>query len=293
MAVQPIRAPLPTFQIDLDHSEQFFRVISAVTVDPFKNAVCYFFPFITAFFAHYIEIRENDPTQEAMMPSLSKSLILREIGNLTTAARIRRKIISYTTLNHAFLNCGGSASLTTPALFMPHQHLWRIGKSPFTLERPQDALAADLWKYTDDETRFWIARELGHIKQNDQLLRIAMKIALIASLFILYATPLGALTGMTVFGAAIGLHLVSEKRFEAKMDAVAVDIVARRLNDPRRAVRAALSALDKKRRQNLARRENNFFSRFYITRSGNNVIDFNPFLTSRIERVQKLLQELP
>lgn len=289
MAIQVVQRQTPPLQLDLDHTEQLLRTFSAITVDPYKNALYYFFPFISAFCSSYTEIRENDPAQEAMMPSQAKAMILREILDLTEAAGIKRKVVSYTALNHSFSNAGGSLSFTKPALFIPHQHLFRVGKNPFTQETPQDNLSADLWNYSDDETRFLISRELGHIKQNDALLRIAMKIALIASLFILYTTPIGWFAGAIVMAASIGLYLISERGFQAKMDCVAVDIVAKRLGDRKRATDAAISALEKMKCQNLARREHSSLCRLYITKTGNNLFDFNhPFLSSRIARLRAL-----
>lgn len=293
MEIQARAVPFPRtppLQLDLDHSEQVLRTVSAITIDPFKNSLFYFFPFLQAFSNSYVEIRKNDPAQEAMMPALTKGMILREIRDLTEAAEIKRILIPYASLNHSFLSCGGSFSWTRPAIFMPHQHLFRIGKSPFTQETPQDQLAADPWKYTDDETRYLIARELGHIKQNDQLLRIGLKIALIAIVFFFYASPISFISGCFLLALSIGTHLISEKSCEAKMDVIGVDILTRRLNNRRRAIDTALSTLDKMRRQNLFRRQHSKLCTLYITKSGNNVLDFNhPFLTSRIERLQKML----
>ena len=288
MTVQAIRKQTPPLQFDLDHSAQVLETISAVTVDPYKGALFYFIPFLKAFSSSHVEMRENDPAQEAMMPSPTKSLILREIHELKLAAGIARPVAAYTALNYAFSNAGGSLSLTKPALFIPHQHLFRVGKSPFTQETAQDNLSPDLWNYTDDETRFFIARELGHIKKNDALLRVAMKTAQIAALVILCATTLGWIIGGVVMGASIALHLVSERLFQSKMDTSAVEIAAKRLGDRPRALRAGLSALEKLQKQNLARREHSFLCRIYISDRGNNFLDFNhPPLTARIDRLRK------
>ena len=82
MTVQAIRKQTPPLQFDLDHSAQVLETISAVTVDPYKGALFYFIPFLKAFSSSHVEMRENDPAQEAMMPSPTKSLILREIHEL-------------------------------------------------------------------------------------------------------------------------------------------------------------------------------------------------------------------
>lgn len=287
MAVQAARFSAPSLQLDLDHTEQVIRTISAITIDPFKNILFYVFPWIGAMSGNYIEMRGNDPAQEAMMPAAPKASILREICLLKNAAGIRGKVIPYTGLNHSFSNCGGGFSLTNPALFIPHQHLFRAGRNPFTQDN--DLPLGD-WNYTDDETRFLIARELGHIKYNDQLLRIAMKITLLAAIFTIYATPIGMFGGCAGLAAAVALHLISEKCFAAKMDLVAVEILSHHINDRPRAIQTALSALNKMIRQNIARRENSRICHLYISKLGNNLLDFqNPFLTSRIQRLQNLI----
>jgi Zn-dependent protease with chaperone function len=149
-------------------------------------------------------------------------------------------------------------------------------------------LASDLWSFTDDETRFLVARELAHIHKNDALLRIAMKTALLASLFILYATPIGWFAGCLVMAASAVLHLLSERSFQAKMDLAAIEIVSKRLGDRPRAIKAALSVLEKLQNQNLARREHSALCRLYLSKSGNNFLDFcRPYITSRIDRIRK------
>ena len=109
MTVQAIRKQTPPLQFDLDHSAQVLETISAVTVDPYKGALFYFIPFLKAFSSSHVEMRENDPAQEAMMPSPTKSLILREIHELKLAAGIARPVAAYTALNYAF-----SASAKAP-----------------------------------------------------------------------------------------------------------------------------------------------------------------------------------
>src|SRR5579872_5970266 len=66
----------PTFQYDLDHFENLTRAVSALTIDPFKNLLFYVFPFLNAYSSSYIQLRENDPAQEAMMPEKYKKTVL-------------------------------------------------------------------------------------------------------------------------------------------------------------------------------------------------------------------------
>jgi hypothetical protein len=283
MAVQ-IAAAQP-FPVAPEHLEQVSRAVSAFTVDPYKSALYYFFPFAGAFFNSYSELR-SDPTLEAMMPQAQTDLMLREIKELTNCAGIQQDVIPYVALNHSFSNCGGSYSITKPALFIPEQHLFRRnGVSPFPQEQPGEQLAQRQWIFSDDETRFLIARELGQIKENSILLKVAIKVAVLAALFTIYASPFGWSLGLSLCIGAIGLYIFSERFFQSKADIVGVEILGRRIQNP---VRVAIDALEKMRQQNLYRRENSKLARVYITEEGNNLLDvINPFLTTRIAELRK------
>ncbi len=276
-----------SFPIPSDHLEQLSRGASAVTVDPYKNALYYFFPFIGAFFNDYQELR-NDPSQEAMMPEGPTRKMLKEIQDLTNCAGIEREVVPYVALNHEFASCGGSWSITRPALFIPDQHLFRKnGISHFGQEKPGENLKDKQWIFSDDQTRFLIARELGQIKENSALLRIAIKVAVIAALFVIYASPFGWPLGLALFVGVLGLYIVSERLFQARADILGAEILGKKVANP---VQAAIDTLEKIRQQNLYRREHNPLSRWYITASGNNILDFiHPYLTTRIARLRAIL----
>ncbi len=283
----------PTYYYDLDHFENLSRAVSALTIDPFKHIVFYIFPFVSAYYSNYIQMRENDPAQEAMMPGPYKRQFLKEVRELTELAGIRRKVIPYTTLNYSFSSCGGSFSITNPALFLPIQHLIRPSKSPFGQEKPEDGLDRETWFYTDNQTRFLIARELKPLKANNALVRIAIKVALIAAVFLIYTSPLGWLVGGALMIGSVAFYILSEKVFEGKMDIAGARLLGKQLKDPQKAVQIGIEALEKMRKQNLERRDQSRISRLYITKSGNNALDFNhPFLTTRIERLKEHLKKL-
>lgn len=284
MAIQVAAAQ--GFSIASDHLEQLSRGASALTVDPYKNALYYFFPFIGAFFSGYHQLRK-DPALEAMMPSAETDLMLREIEILTDCANIQREVVPYIALNHVFTSFGGSFSITKPALCLPVHHLFRHNRaSPFPQEQPQEQLREKAWIYSDDETRFLIARELGQIKENSVILKVAIKVAVLAALFLIYASPFGWPAGIGLCLGAIGLYICSERLFQARADIVGTEILGKRIPNP---VQVAIATLEKIRQQNLARRENSTLARLYITPSGNNVLDFiHPFLTSRIECLRQL-----
>lgn len=276
--------PTALFPLPLEHVETLSRMASIVTLDPYKNALYYFFPFAGAYFNGYQELQSH-PSREAMMPQAPTQQILQEITDLTACAGIHRKVIPYIALNTQFMSCGGTYSLTKPALFIPAHHLFRsAGMSPFLQERPDENLRARPWIYSDNEIRFFLCRELGQIKENSVLLRIAIKVAIIATLFVIYASPFGWSLGLGLCIGVSGLYIVSERIFQARADIKGVEILTRKLNSRPQAKQIAIEALEKQRRQNLYLRERTKLGRFYITKNGNNTLDFvHRYLTRRIE----------
>lgn len=269
-----------------DHLEQLSRAVSTVTVDPYKSIVYYFFPKIGAYFNNYQALRQDDPSLEAMMPRAFVSPMLEEVQLLTRCAQIERPVVPYIALNFHFAHCGGSYSLNDPALFIPEQHFFRrAGASPFPQERAEEGLAERPWVLSDHQVRFLLCRELGQIKQNSLMLRLAIKIEILAALFATFV--LGWLTACVLWIGALGLYVIAERYFEARADLLGAQILGRRLRNPAKAKQIAIATLEKLRLQNLSRRENSWIARVYITGSGNNLLDFtHPFLTTRIARLQ-------
>lgn len=269
--------------IDPGTAEQLFRGVSALTVDPVKNVVTYFFPFVEAFFQGYQNLRV-DETLEASMPCDSTKKILQEIQTICEQSGVTREVSVYTALNHRFSSCGGSFSFSRPGLFIPVQHLFRGGHSHFGAENPDEKLQAKLFIFSDDETRFLIARQVVDIRENNVLLRLVTKVCFIAIIFTIFASPYGWGTAALLFVAASISFLASERFLNQKADVLAMQNLKDLVKNPKK---AAISALDKMRAQNLYRREHSKLAKWYITTDGNNVLDFaHPFLTSRIQRLK-------
>lgn len=271
-AVSPKQQPL----VFSDHWELLSRAASALTVDPYKSALYYFFPLLGAWLSDSYPLQ----IQEPMMPQGPAALALKEIEDLTQRAKI--KAIPYTGLYHQFSNCGGTLSATKPILFIPYQHLFRPnGRPPFGGETPEEQLSAERWVFSDEETRFLIARELGQIKENSALLRIAIKVALIGAIFTICATSFGWPLGISLLASAMGMYIVSERFFQGRADIVGAEISG--------SIPTAIAALEKIQQQNLERREQNSLAAWYITEAGNNLLDFTrPLLTTRINSLYKL-----
>lgn len=280
----------PLSVISSAHIEQFSRGIAALTVDPYKSTLYYFLPFVAAIFSNYQELR-SDPSLEAIMPSRMTDPILREIEDLTQAAEIPRTVTPYVALNHQFSSCGGALSITNPALFIPEQHLFRRNPlSSFTQEQPHENLAENLWVFSDYETRFLISRELGQIKESNTLLKVAIKVTILAAIFLFVATPLGFAYSAALFGGAGLMYISSEQFLRQRADLHGTEILSKRIQN---AVQVAINTLDKIRRQNLYKREHSNIAKWYITEDGNNLLDFlHPFLTTRIESLRSCARNL-
>lgn len=283
MSVQAIGSQSLSFASD--HLEQLSRGVSALTVDPFKNALYYFFPFLGAFFNNYQRIKVTDDL-EAMMPKQQTERILGRFTDLTTRAKVKRDIVHYMALNHQFSSYGGSFSLTKPAILIPEHHLYRRGElSSYGSERNDENIAAHRWAFSDQEVDFLYLREVGQIEENSALLRIAIKVTVLAAFCAIYASPFGWPLGLSLFAGVLGLYIVSERIFQARADIVGAEYLSKSINN---AHDIAIQTLEKVRQQNLYRREHSKIARLYITKLGNNVLDFtHPYLTTRIERLRK------
>ena len=96
-----------------------------------------------------------------------------------------------------------SLSLTRPIVVIPYEQLFRPSKSILGEEKVEEDMAKNIHIFSDNETRFFIARELGHLKFNDTIFKTAAKILLICAAYILFTTPLGWLgsAGIVIGGA--------------------------------------------------------------------------------------------
>ena len=242
------------------HLEAAWRGIASFTVDPCRGVAYFLCPRIEAWLSGYQPF-----PQESGQADVAKDL----------QAITGQKVALYVGAHHLFFSRGGSWSLFKPAIFVPYKHLFRHPHSPFGREQPNENLKNLLWTFSDDETRFLIQRELRQIEANNALVRVAIKISLLAAAFTMYATPYGLSLGVPLCLAALGLYIISERCFQAEAD---------RTGD----AGIGIATLNKMRLQNIHLREHSRIARLYITQSGNNLLDFtHPFLTTRIERLRQ------
>lgn len=310
---------------DRELSEQLLRTVSILTIHPIKSVAGYFFPFIDAMISGYYKIRPFDPAQRAMIPPRTQERLLRDVQVLKNHAGIRRDVDVYTGIGHKFYSCGGELSMPwcNPLVVVPIHRAIRPegpnygdepaadglqngdGLQPLRLPvpvleappAPGDLLAAppieeNNFALTDDETRFFIARELAHIKRNDTLLRVAVKIAITVAVYFMYSSPFGFIAGILMGLVAVGLYLASERFYQKKVDVEGAKILGAYLNDDQRAAQIAIRALEKIRDHNLARRNYSHYAKFFTTPDGNLWIDLDPFITTRIALLQEHQREL-
>lgn len=267
----------------MDYTKIFF----GTSFDPIKHTLYFLFPSFGAYWTESTPVQENNPTQEAYMPLLAKNLALREIRRLEDAASLCRRVILYTKPEGAFYNYGGSCSLFSPIIFTPHEQIFRIGASTFGAERADENLAGRLWHFSDQEMRFLLAREIGRVKYNDQFLRVAAKVIIIAAVTMIFTLPL-------TFSVCFGLSLLTASTYlffssavEYALDSFGADTLARATGiNVAVARQIGAQALSKIVRQNLDKKSRFWSDDLFITTSGNDLRNYTePFLTARISRL--------
>jgi hypothetical protein len=290
--------------IPVQHSEHLSRAFYALTIDPAMDILYYFVPFIGAWLKGYYPL-VNDPSQEAMFPSVPTQFALRDIRDLTEAAGISRSITPCIGLSHYISSFGGKYSISQPTLMIPDQALYRKGNPVFG---SNPSYQGNIWICSDDEVRFLLARELAHINMNNSLLRIAIKIAVVSAIIFVFSNPINGALATYILISALATYLFSERHFQSSSDLKAIDILEKynieklkkrgkssertpaifRNQKIKNALEIAISTLEKIRKQNLYFRENSFIAKIYISKSGNNYLDLlHPTLTSRIQKMQK------
>lgn len=260
---------IPSFpQVDLNHSEQLLNALSDATLNPIRQIAFYFFPALGNFCSYHMEVRSSDPAQESMIPSSNKRSIFREIDKLVKAAKLKRPVTLYTAMSHHFSSFGGPLSLSKPTLTIPYSALM----APWA-ENPTEE-PYNLWKQSDLEKRFFIAREIVRIKTPTFLIHVAGKISFLF-LFRFFPIPcVNLLTrGLLLTISAIAFHCFLERKIQKKMDIQAVEILSRHLGDSHLAHKVAVNALNKIREQNLYRLQYNKLCRLYVTPKGDNLLD--------------------
>lgn len=278
--------------IDASHLENWNNAYNSVTTTPFKSALFQFIPYFATPRHNSVELKRGDSLGEGIFPSRLKEPILDEIEQLARCAFLNRSPSVHAILGHHFFHYGDGFSLTKPTIIIPHQILFRLGRSSFTQEKPEERLSSDLWNFSDDETRFLIAREIAQIKDHRPLFLLILKIALFAVLYLLYSNPFSMPIGMALGSFFIMSYFACERKCQQLSDRKAIEILTRRIENPTQARNAALSALEKLRLQECARRERNALCKVYISRNGDHYLDpIHPLISFRIRCIMDTVHQ--
>lgn len=312
-AISPIdvSGTKPRWSIDPDDMEHVTRLIAILTIHPIKSLACYFFPIFGAFTDGFAQIYKDDIGQQAKISEETKNNLFKEVESLKVHAGIRRKVDIYTGLIGNFRSYGGPISITTPLMVFPNHRVLRPNAPDFGSEVPErDNLKDNPWLLSDDETRFHIAKELALIKNNNGLIRIAVKVGIIAAAFFMYFGFVGILAGVAIGAVATLLYIISERCFQGKGDIQGVKILAKKFDadyvesgqelSPEikiehqiRATNIALRSINKFKEQNIARRKASYFTRLYMTPGGKNLFAVTePFPDTRIKTLEKYRDSL-
>ncbi len=270
--------------------ESLSRLISTLTIGPIHSLACFFFPSFGAGLSNYQHLRESDTTQNSPLPLLHKENLFREIRELKSYAGLDREIsVYFGSINHPH-SYGGQFSFTDSLVAIPTDWVIRpngkiFGSKESATHDFSNENDKDL--YSDDETRFFIAREIGYIKRNDALFPLLTRIILLCASLFFYFAPYSWLICLGIAACAIGLNILSERINQKEMDFAAINILAQKLGDTEKAKQVAIRALSKIQKKNIERRTYNKITRLYVRENGDNMLNFLcPTLSSRIQSIR-------
>jgi hypothetical protein len=240
------------------HIPLFKAAFIAVTDNPVKSAVYHIFPFISVIF--------NGSVPEELISQDLREAIATEIDTLREAAGIKQKVLHHISLS-GFSSYGGNYSLTSPYLSISLVSL---------LNHQNDH---------DIKVIFQIARQLAYIKMNDKLAILALRITVLAMFSFVSLAPTGWVINTTVILGAIALHIALQQDIQQKMDLQAIKILQDCGEED--ASQVALDTLNEMLYQNLRTRNETLLGKYYITSSGNNILEFDHSLSGRIAHLIK------
>ena len=281
-------------------TEQIGRIFTILLTDPIAALGSVLIPFIGAVISGYVPIQKKNIAQQSRLAESVKNSVYNEVNKLKACAGITREINVYTGSIQSFHSYGSSiVSILPPLVAIPQQCLTRP-KEPnsnipdFGSEIPSvHKLKENTWLFSDDETRYFISRELSLIKHSGAILRVLLKVSLVVTAVAMYFGPFGILAGLGIAIGAIGIYIIFERCFQARIDIAGTKILGAMYKDEKLATTIAIDALKKIQKQNKIRREESWVTRLYVMKSGNNFLDITaPLLTNRIIRLEKHLKKL-
>jgi hypothetical protein len=251
-------------------------------LNPFKDVVTYLFPKIRLAFTGAVEIRaKEDARIDYLISQERRGEIESQVGELAQIAGVPTPSI-YASTKDSFYSEGSGrlgklSSCFKPIIHLPLRHIMGVNEK-----------TRDSWQPKNGETEFFILRQLGHIKWNDQAIKLVARVAIVAALFLLYFHPLGLAVALPIsialLVAATLIHCNTHSTQALRLDAFAVEHLAKRYDgNELQAAHVAIEALTKIQKQNIYRRERGGrLSRLAYTPEGNSRFTLGPTLSLRI-----------
>lgn len=277
---------------ELSRVFSFAKDLLTTSYDPIKQGVYYAFPSIGAYFNGSLRVYSHNQDQEASMPLKDRTIVLNRIHRLAKIADFPRNITLCVKPEDQFWSYGGTVSLTQPCFFVPKEHIFRNGASCYGDEQPYENLANRLWFFSDREVDFLTAREIGRMKRNDEILKIILKVISIAIVTISFTLPISYLFSICIAAVAFSVYFTVSSIMEKTLDDFAIELLTKFYGDAHLAKKTALQTLEKMQQQKQDIRKNYFLPKFYITKSGNDLMQPSmPFITTRIQRLSSRVDD--
>lgn len=288
-------------------------------LDPITNIFYYLVPKLGTVFSG-TKIRKGEDLGEDLLGAKGvREGFRKEIEVMAKATGIERKVSAY--FGNTFASYGGKYSLTSPVIQIPFWHLVRtedygnFGAANNEIQAPlaDGADKKEMWRYSDQETRFLILRSLVQIRMNDSMFKTIARVAMLAAIVLLKVSPFIWPLSLTLFLLAVTMYFVVDRYTQKRLDSEALKSLIKlttekldheELKDPNKvlkvkneAIDAAISVMKKQKEQNLQLKSKRRLANFLIDKEGNDRFRLTaPKLTERIRlleegRAQFLIEE--
>ncbi len=289
-------------------------------LDPITNIFYYLVPKLATWISGSKIRRKNDLSELPTAGLADRRRYRAEIERMSEAAGVTRKVIPY--FGFSFGSHGGKYSLTNPVIQIPFCHLNRNLDPDDVYANFGDATGRQpsrntVNRYDDQETRFLILRSLVQIRMNDSMVKTGARIAMVAALVLLKINPLTWPISLTILLLAITVYFAVDRYTQGRLDKEAAKSLIKlnltnayeeqlkKLQQSRQetlsspidaaklkeeAVDAAISVVEKQRKQNLLRRNSGRrFAKVLINEDGDERLNFTaPSLAKRIQKLESL-----
>lgn len=255
-----------------------FQVVTEAAlsiISPVKNVASYLFPIINTY-PRYSHINKETFHDDLQMPHWRKERIYNQLEVIKKAASLNRPVRLYSKPDTDFSSFGGSLSISSPVITLTHEQIFPSG----------GALQHNL--FSDQQIDFLVSRQVVAIKENHNLIKSIIKVAIGALILSLYFfCPFSFLASLGIILVANLVYLYVARRLERRQDIKAISLLET-LYGREEALKVAKTTLEKARDHNIAKRAN-FKEWALLTKDGNKRFDAEiPTFGDRIRRIKNL-----